>query len=102
MQTSQPSLIARDHTLFGVCEALGEDFGFNPVFLRVPLAVLLLWNPIAVIGAYAAAGAIVALSRWLSPDPRPAAVPQTVGAAAAAGAPAGNDAMDAEPLAIAA
>ena len=73
MQTSQPALWARDHTLFGVCEALGEDFGFNPVFLRVPFAVLLLWNPVAVIGAYAALGAIVLLTRRLVREPGPAA-----------------------------
>jgi phage shock protein C len=76
MQTSQPSLIARDHTLFGVCEALGEDFGFNPLFLRVPLAVLLLWNPTVVIGTYVALGVLVLLTRWISPNPRPVAAQQ--------------------------
>jgi phage shock protein C len=87
MQTSQPSLIARDHTLLGVCEALGEDFGFNPVFLRVPLAALLLVNPVAVIGTYLAAGIVVFLTRWVSPNPRPAAAEP----AAAAPAPAANE-----------
>jgi phage shock protein PspC (stress-responsive transcriptional regulator) len=70
MPTYQPSLIARDHTLFGVCEALGEDLGFNPVFLRVPFAALLLWNPVAVIGTYLAAGVVVFLTRWISPNPK--------------------------------
>jgi phage shock protein PspC (stress-responsive transcriptional regulator) len=74
MQTSQPSLIARDHTLFGVCEALGEDLGFNPLFLRVPFAALLLWNPVAVIGTYLAAGVVVFLSRWISPNPKSVAM----------------------------
>ena len=78
MQTSQPSLIARDHTLLGVCEALGEDFGFNPVYLRVPLAVGLLWSPIAMVALYAAAGVIVFLTRWVSPNPRPVAAGQAV------------------------
>ena len=83
MQTSQPPLWARDHTLFGVCEALGEDFGFNPLFLRIPLAALLLWNPVAVVGTYVALGALVLLTRWLAPNPRvataaePAAQPAT-------------------------
>jgi phage shock protein C len=81
MQTSQPSLIARDHTLFGVCEALGEDFGFNPVFLRVPLAALLLVNPVAVIGTYLAAGIVVFLTRWVSPNPRPAAAEPAIAVA---------------------
>ena len=93
MQTSQPSLIARDHTILGVCEALGEDFGFNPAFLRVPLAVLLLWNPVAVLSAYVAAGLLVAFSRWVSPNPRPAAQP------AAAAAPDQAEALDWEPSA---
>ena len=78
MQTSQPSVFARDHTIFGVCEALGEDFGFNPMFLRVPLAVLLLLNPVAVIGTYLAAGVVVFLTRWISPNPRPVAAEQAV------------------------
>lgn len=73
MQTSQPSLIARDHTLFGVCEAIGEDFGFNPVYLRVPFAALLLVSPTAVIATYLALGVLVFFTRWLSPNPRPAA-----------------------------
>ncbi len=73
MQTAQPSLFARDHTILGVCEGLGEDFGFNPMFLRVPLAVLLLLNPTAVIATYLAAGVVVFLTRWISPNPRPVA-----------------------------
>jgi phage shock protein C len=81
MQATQPPLWARDHTLFGVCEGLGEDFGFNPLFLRVPLAVLLLVNPVAVFAAYGAGAVLVVASRWLIPNPRPA-VPATVAAPA--------------------
>jgi len=72
MQTSQPSLIARDHTILGVCEGLGEDFGFNPMWLRVPLAVCLLLNPAAVVATYLGLGAIVFLTRWIAPNPKPA------------------------------
>lgn len=67
MQTVQPSLIARDDTLLGVCEALGQDLGFNPLYLRVVFAGLLLWNPIVVLGTYAALGVIVLGSRLLFP-----------------------------------
>lgn len=74
MQTSQPSVFARDHTIFGVCEALGEDLGFNPVFLRVPLAVCLLLNPWAVVATYAGLGILVAFTRFVAPDPRQTAV----------------------------
>ena len=70
MQTSQPSVFARDHTILGICEALGEDFGFNPVFLRVPLAVCLLLNPWAVVAAYAGLGVLVAFTRLVAPNPR--------------------------------
>lgn len=70
MQTNQPPLWARDHTLFGVCEALGEDFGFNPLFLRIPLAVLLLWNPTIVVGTYFGAGLLVLASRLAIPNKR--------------------------------
>ncbi|HEX6374571.1 MAG TPA: PspC domain-containing protein [Allosphingosinicella sp.] len=99
MQSSQPSLIARDHTLFGVCEALGEDFGFNPFYLRVTLAVMLLWNPIAVIGAYLAAAMIVLVTRFAAPNPRPAPADQ---AAARPATPMVADEAEADRFAIAA
>jgi phage shock protein C len=74
MQTAanQPSLFARDHTFLGVCEGLGEDFGFNPVYLRVAFAVPLIWNPLATLGAYAALGLVVLLARLIFPNPRAA------------------------------
>src|SRR5688572_3979116 len=70
MQSKQPSLFARDDTLLGVCEAIGEDFGFNPLYLRVALGVMMIWAPVAVITAYVAAGAVVLLSRLVFPKPR--------------------------------
>lgn len=70
MQTAQPSVFARDHTILGICEALGEDFGFNPVFLRVPLAVCLLLSPWAVVATYAGLGVLVAFTRLVAPNPR--------------------------------
>jgi phage shock protein C len=70
MTTSTLPVYARDHTLLGICEALGEDFGFNPLLLRVPLAVCLLLNPWAVLGTYAGLGILVAFTRLISPNPR--------------------------------
>ena len=56
------------HTIFGVCEAIGEDFGFNPVFLRVPLAAIGVRGArLIAIGAYFALGAVVLASRLLFP-----------------------------------
>ncbi len=66
---NQPALPLRNHTIFGVCEAIGEDFGFNPVLLRVPLAASVLWSPLIAIGAYFVLGAVVLLSRLLFPQP---------------------------------
>ena len=99
MQTSHISPVARDDTLLGVCEALGEDFGFNPIYLRLALAVSLLWNPVVVIGGYVAVAAVVAVSRWLAPNPRPADLPAEWSPAAA---PQAAAEQDREPLPIAA
>lgn len=74
MESTRPNLFTRSDTLFGVCEALGEDFGFHANFLRVPFAVGLLWNPWVVIGAYLALGVVVALSRWFVPSRQAAKV----------------------------
>lgn len=78
------SVIARDDTLLGVCFAIGQDFGFNPTWLRMLFAVPLLWSPPVAVGAYLGLGAVVALSRWLVPEPRPdeaapAEAPECVG-----------------------
>lgn len=53
--------------LFGVCAAIGEDLGFNPLYLRVTFGVALLWNPVAVLGAYAFMGVAVLASRLIFP-----------------------------------
>jgi len=66
---SARSIVARDDTLVGVCFALGQDLGFNPLYLRIAFAALLFWSPAAAFGGYAGLGALVALSRWLFPDP---------------------------------
>src|SRR3546814_2368158 len=73
MPTSHPSLIARDDTFFGVCQAIGDDFGFNPIWLRLALPLLLFFNPVVTLAGYAAAGAVVFVSRWVYPEPRQAA-----------------------------
>lgn len=85
MQTA--SLFARDDTFLGVCEALGQDFGINPLFLRLAFAVAVMWQPLWVVAAYLGLGLAVLASRLLFPAPRAEAPP----AEAAAEAPA-NDA----------
>jgi hypothetical protein len=58
----------RNDTLLGVCEALGSDLGFNPNFLRVPLAAGIVIAPYLMVGIYAALGVLVFVSRTFFPD----------------------------------
>ena len=66
-QETQVALPLRSHTIFGVCEAIGEDFGFNPVFLRIPFAASVIYSPTMAIAVYFALGAVVLASRLLFP-----------------------------------
>jgi phage shock protein PspC (stress-responsive transcriptional regulator) len=87
--------------MFGVCQALGEDFRFNPLLLRLVLAVPLIWYPTLVLAVYATLAAFVVLSRLIFPNPRPAASEQA--AVEVDADPAEQDSADrAEPLPIAA
>lgn len=72
------SLFRRDDTFLGVCQALGEDFGFNPIFLRIAFAAPLIFAPVLVVEAYFALGAIVLVSRLLAPRPKRKAVAPAV------------------------
>jgi phage shock protein C len=101
VQTAPQStnVLARDDTFLGVCEALGEDFGFNPLWLRIALGVAVLWNPLWALAAYAGLGTIVAAARWIAPKPRRAAAAEPT--APAAPVTGDNDAI-AEVLAAAA
>lgn len=98
MQSYQPGTFWREDTLFGVCEALGEDFRFNPLFLRAALAIGLLWAPLTMIYAYLGLAAIVLVSRLIAPNPRQVARPE---AEAEPGRPAADE-TDQYPLPIAA
>jgi phage shock protein PspC (stress-responsive transcriptional regulator) len=66
-QVNQVALPLRAHTILGVCEAIGEDFGFNPTYLRVPFAAIVLYSPMVAIYAYLALGVVVLASRLLAP-----------------------------------
>jgi phage shock protein PspC (stress-responsive transcriptional regulator) len=59
-------------SLFGVCQAVGEDLGFNPFFLRLGFLGLGFFSIPASVAAYALLGAGVAASRWLFPAPQKA------------------------------
>ena len=70
-QENQVALPLRSHTILGICEAIGEDFGFNPVLLRIPFAATVLWSPTWSIAAYLALGLVVLASRLLFPKAKP-------------------------------
>ncbi len=70
------SVVARDDTLLGTCYALGEDFAFNPFYLRIFISGLLFYSPGAAAAVYAGLTALVTLSRWIAPDQLPAESPQ--------------------------
>jgi phage shock protein C len=58
---------ARKGGPFGVCAAIGADFGFNPDILRVLLAAGLLWRPLVVLSAYGFAALLMLAGRLLFP-----------------------------------
>ena len=67
-QRSEPALPFRKDTFLGVCEAIGQDFGFHPNWLRVAFASVFLVSPAIVVSTYLGLGLVVAVSRYLAPD----------------------------------
>lgn len=66
-ETKTTPLLLRNDTLLGVCEAIGEDFGFNPVWLRLAFIAPLFWLPVQTVAAYLGLGLVVAASRYFFP-----------------------------------
>ena len=65
--TKATPLPLRNDTILGVCEAIGEDFGFNPLWLRLAFIAPLFIEPVMTIAVYAALGVVVAASRYFFP-----------------------------------
>lgn len=76
----------RGDTMLGVCEAIGQDFGFHPNWLRLAFAAPVLWNPWIAFAIYLGLGVVVAFSRLIAP-PRREPVPAAPHLAAEAPAP---------------
>ncbi len=74
MNRSQNIFLGRPDTMLGICQAVGDDLGFNPNWLRLAFGIAILFNPLGVIAAYAALGVAVFASRLIWP-PRPVAAP---------------------------
>lgn len=53
----------RKESLLGICQAIGDDFGFNADILRIALAVSLLADPKITLTVYALMGVVVLTSR---------------------------------------
>jgi phage shock protein C len=81
--TSMPTdnVFLRNDTIFGACQAIGDDFGFNPNYIRVPLAAAMLASPMGAIAFYLGLSVLVLASRMLF---RSKEAPATAGAAAVA------------------
>lgn len=95
MSNASTNLLLRNDTVLGVCEAIGQDFGFHPNWLRLTLASLFYFFPLGVIGSYLGLGLVVAFTRWIAPDKAETVAPHAVALPA-------PEASDSEPVALAA
>lgn len=88
MDMETTNLFRRRDTFFGICEAVGQDFGFNPLWLRLAFIAPLFFFPVQTFAAYFGLGAIVLTARLIFPaktaDAAPAASAITDDAAAPA------------------
>ena len=75
MENETTNLFRRRDTFFGICEAVGQDFGFNPLCLRLAFIAPLFFFPAQTFMAYFALGLIVLASRLLFPAKAAAAQP---------------------------
>jgi phage shock protein PspC (stress-responsive transcriptional regulator) len=64
--TMTTPLPLRNDTILGVCEAIGRDFGFNPLWLRLAFILPLFFAPTAAIAAYLGLGLVVGLIHWFA------------------------------------
>ena len=67
MDNETTNLFQRRDTFFGICEAVGQDFGFNPLWLRLAFVAPLFFFPVQTFAGYFALGLVVLASRLLFP-----------------------------------
>lgn len=82
MENETTNLFRRRDTFFGICEAVGQDFGFNPLWLRLAFVAPLFFFPVQTFIGYFALGLVVLASRLTFPaktaaadQPAPSAAP---------------------------
>jgi phage shock protein PspC (stress-responsive transcriptional regulator) len=66
--TNQTPLPLRHDTVLGVCEAIGQDFGFNPLWLRLAFIAPIFFAPYVALAAYLGLGVVVAATRLIAPN----------------------------------
>ena len=77
--TTKPTpLPLRNDTILGVCEAIGQEFGFNALWLRLAFIAPLFFVPAQTIGVYLLLGAVVAATRYYFPRTHAAEAPHLV------------------------
>lgn len=69
--------IAHRDNLLGICHAMGETFGFNPLYLRLVLLAVVMLNAQLALTAYAVAGVAVLVAKLATRSARHPAVPTT-------------------------
>lgn len=69
-QTRNDNIFLRGDTILGVCQGLGEDFGFNPLWLRIAFAAGMFVSPYGVVALYLGLGLVVLVSRLAFRDVR--------------------------------
>jgi phage shock protein PspC (stress-responsive transcriptional regulator) len=84
--TDRTPLPLRGDTFLGVCEAIGQDFGINPNWLRIAFAPFIMFSPVITLSVYLGLGAVVAAARWFYP------VEERTAAPSAKAAPVSNEA----------
>ena len=57
--TNQTAPSAPRDNLLGVCHAMGDTFGFNPLYLRLAFLVVVMLNAAIAVGIYFVAGIAV-------------------------------------------
>lgn len=67
MENETANLFRRRDTFFGICEAVGQDFGFNPLWLRLAFVAPLFFFPVQTFVGYFVLGLVVLASRLIFP-----------------------------------
>jgi phage shock protein PspC (stress-responsive transcriptional regulator) len=103
MADSNRNTFNRPDTFFGVCEAIGQDFGFNPLWVRLAFVPPVFFQPAYALVAYIALGLVVLASRLMFPAQVAADnVVADVAATAPKLVPMAREEARVEPLALAA